>query len=77
MAGSWVLLHLANTRFAERVPAVRQNHWRITKTQKKNMDFGCAEFSQKIINGTHEIQSKGAKKNKKTAGNAGKNNQRK
>ena len=41
------------------------------------MDFGCAEFSQKIINGTHEIQSKGAKKNKKTAGNAGKNNQRK
>ena len=41
------------------------------------MDFGCSEFSQKIINGTHEIQSEDAKKNKNTAGNAGKNNQRK
>ena len=40
MDGSWVLLHLANTRFAERVPAVRQNHWLqhqgITKTQKEH-----------------------------------------
>ena len=26
MAGSWVLLHPTNTRFAERAPAVRQNH---------------------------------------------------
>ena len=29
------------------------------------MDFGCSEFSQKIINGTHEIQSEGAKKTRK------------
>ena len=40
MDGSWVLLHLANTRFAERVPAFRQNHWLqhqgITKTQKEH-----------------------------------------
>ena len=27
MAGSWVLLHPANTRFAECVPAVRKNNW--------------------------------------------------
>ena len=40
MAGSWVLLHPANTRFAERVPAVRQNNWLqhqgITKTQREH-----------------------------------------
>ena len=40
MAGSWVLLHPTNTRFAERVAAVRQNHWLqhqgITKTQREH-----------------------------------------
>ena len=39
MAGSWVLLHPANTRFAERVIAVRQNNWLqhqcITKRQRE------------------------------------------
>ena len=50
---------------------------KVSLKHKKNMDFGCPEFSQKIINGTHEIQSEGAKKDKKTAGNAGKNNKRK
>ena len=40
MAGSWVLLHPANTRFAERVIAVRQNNWLqyqcITKRQREH-----------------------------------------
>ena len=40
MAGSWVLLHPANTLFAEHMPAVRQNHWLqhqgITKTRRKH-----------------------------------------
>ena len=34
MAGSWVLLHLANTRFAERVPAVRL-YSKVPSTLKK------------------------------------------
>ena len=40
MAGSWVLLHPANTRFAERVIVVRQNNWLqyqcITKRQREH-----------------------------------------
>ena len=40
MAGSWVLLHPTDTRFAERVSAVRQNNWLqhqgITKTQREH-----------------------------------------
>ena len=70
MAGSWVLLHPPNKLFAERVPAVRQNHWLehqgITKIRRKT------EFSQKRSKGTQESQSEDAKKNKKTASNAGK-----
>ena len=40
MAGNWVLLHPTDTRFAERVSAVRQNNWLqhqgITKTQREH-----------------------------------------
>ena len=47
MAGSWVLLHPANTRFAERVIAVRQNNWlqyQLPK-DKENMNFNCVYVS--------------------------------
>ena len=40
MAGSWVLLHPSDTLFAERMPAVRENHCLqhkgITKTRRKH-----------------------------------------
>ena len=40
MAGSLVLLHPTNTRFAERAPAVKHNHWLqhqgITKTRREH-----------------------------------------
>ena len=45
---------------------------KVSLKHEENMDFECSEFSRKRIKGTHESQSEDAKKNKKTAGNAGK-----
>ena len=75
MAGSWVLLHPTNTRFAERAPQsgkIIDSSIKVSLKHKENMDLDCSEFSQKRIKRTHESHSEDAKKNKKTAGNAGK-----
>ena len=76
MAGSWVLLHPANTRFAEHVPAEKGkiigSSIKVSLKHKENMDFDCSEFSQKRIKGIHKSQSEDAKEKKKTTGNAGK-----
>ena len=42
---------------------------KVSLKNEENMDFECAEFSQKRSKGTHESQSEDAKKNKKTASN--------
>ena len=75
MAGSWVLLHPTNTRFAERVPAVRQNNWLqhqgITKAQREHGFRLLWVFAKENQRNSREL-IRGRKEKNKTTGNAGK-----
>ena len=77
--GQWLVVGFCCTLLIHVLQNVRPQSGKIIDSSikvslkhKKNMDFDCYEFSQKRIKGTHESHSEDAKKNKKTAGNAGK-----
>ena len=68
MAGSWGLLHPANTRFAECVPAVGKIigfSINVSLKDIKNMNFDCSEFLQENQRNSHE-PIRGRKEKKKT-----------
>ena len=77
--GKWLVVRFCCTlliRFLQNVcpqsGKIIRSSIKVLLKHEENMDFECTEFSQKRSKGTHESQSEDAKKNKKTASNAGK-----
>ena len=77
--GQWLVVRFCCTlliRFLQNVcpqsGKIIRSSIKVLLKHEENMDFECTEFSQNRSKGTHESQSEDAKKNKKTASNAGK-----